>query len=417
VVNVLSLTHLRRLSDCITICANDVRFENARLRRRRRGSDVGAAVTRSAARVRIGAAGRIYLATLSAYLTADFIAPISGSVVGGVDAGALVVPFCAAFAVAFPLWGRAADRHPAGAILAVSLGTLAAAGVLLAFATSEDTIIVARALQGAAAAGVPPTAQALLASRAGNASTGRAVSGMMIMVALATLGGPALASAVNGALGWRGTSLLLGVAPALAAAFLCAPLPAVATTARGRLRATPALVAGWACSTLVLAAYWTLLTRSQSIVEGVGISSDMSLLLPVAGAVGIPLVVVAGRTADRLGPRAPMMRTLGAGAAGLAVAAVTDSKLVFLAGACAALALYWSYLPVVSVQIQRSAPADARASAAGILYSSMWLGAALGGLAAVAAPNWRVIVGAAAGSWALAGAVAWRGFLRAPSSA
>jgi MFS family permease len=359
----------------------------------------------------------VYLATLAAYLTADFIAPISGSVLSGLDAGALVVPFCAAFAVAFPFWGRAADRRPAGAVLAVSLGTLAAAGVLLAVAGSEATVIVARALQGAAAAGVPPTAQALLASRAGNASTGRAVSGMMIMVGLATLGGPALASAVHGPLGWRGTSLLLGVAPALAAAVLCAPLHSVAATARGRLRPTPALVAGWACSALVLAAYWTLLTRWQSIVEGVGISSGVSVLLPVAGAVGIPLVVVAGRTADRLGPRAPMVRTLGAGAGGLAVAAVTGSQLVFLAGACTALALYWSYLPVVSVQIQRSAPADARASAAGVLYSAMWLGAAMGGLAAVAAPNWRFIVGGAAASWALAGAVAWRGFLRVPSSA
>jgi predicted MFS family arabinose efflux permease len=176
-------------------------------------------------------------------------------------------------------------------------------------------------------------------------------------------------------------------------------------------------VAGWACSTLVLAAYWTLLTRWSSIADGVGIGFDTSALLPLAGAVGIPLVVVAGRSADRLGPRAPMLWTMGAGSAALAIAATTDSKLLFLTGACAALALYWSYLPVVSVQIQRSAPADARASAAGVLYSSMWLGAALGGLAAVAAPNWHFIVGGAAVSWALAGVVAWRGFLPVPSAA
>jgi hypothetical protein len=112
-----------------------------------------------------------------------------------------------------------------------------------------------------------------------------------------------------------------------------------------------------------------------------------------------------------------MVRTMAAGAAGLALAAASDSQLLFLVGACAALALYWSYLPVVSVQIQRSAPADARASAAGVLYSSMWLGAALGGLAAVAAPNWRFIVGGAALSWALAGGVAWRVFHPAPSAA
>jgi hypothetical protein len=69
---------------------------------------------------------------------------------------------------------------------------------------------------------------------------------------------------------------------------------------------------------------------------------------------------------------------------------------------------------VVSVQIQRSAHPDARATAAGILYSSMWLGAALGGLAAVAAPNWHFVVGGAALAWAAAGLVAWGWFHRVP---
>src|SRR5436190_23131692 len=370
----------------------------------------------STTRVPVGAAGRVYLPTLAAYLTADFITPISGSVLNGLDAGAHVVAFCAAFAVAVPFWGRAVHRHQAGAVLGVSLAALALGGLLLAAAPSNVFVVAARAVQGGAAAGVPPTAQALLASRAGNRSAGRAVSGMMIMVALATLGGPALASALNGPLGWRGASVLLGVVPAIGAALLCVRLRSTRQRDRGGLRPSAALVAGWACSTLVLAAYWTLLTRWQSIVEGVGIGSDMSALLPVAGAIGIPLVVLAARSADRLGPRAPMVCTMAAGAAGLAFAAASDSKLIFLVGACAALGLYWNYLPVVSVQIQRSAPEDARASAAGVLYSSMWLGAALGGLAAVAAPNWHFIVGGAALSWAIAGLVAWRGFHPLPSS-
>jgi predicted MFS family arabinose efflux permease len=359
---------------------------------------------------------RVYLATIAAYLTADFIAPLSGAVVSGVDPGTLVVPFCAAFAVAFPFWGRVADRRRAGSALAASLVMLAGFGVLLAVAPSVTVVVIARALEGAAAAGVPPTVQALLAARAGDASTGRAVSGMMIAVAVATLGGPALAALIADPLGWRMTTVVLGVLPAIAAAAACASLGAVpAANARPRLRATPALVAGWACSALVLTAYWTLLTRWQSIAEGVGFGSDVSGLLPVAGALGIPLVMLAGRAADRSGPRTPMVCTMVTGALALGVASATASKFVFLTGACAAVALYWSYLPVVSVQIQRSAPPDARASAAGVLYSSMWLGAALGGVAAAAAPSWRVIVGGAALSWALAALVAWRGFLPVPS--
>lgn len=360
---------------------------------------------------------RIYIATLAAYLTADFIAPLSGSMLGGMDPGALVVPFCAAFALAFPIWGRAADQHSAGHVLSLSLGGVALGGVLLAVAPSHAVVIVARALSGAAAAGVPPTAQALLAARAGNAQAGKAVSGMMIMVAVATLGGPAAASALGGLLGWRATSVVLGIAPALGAAGVCLALGSGARAARGKLQVSPHLLAGWACSTLVLAAYWTLVTRWQSIVDGAGIGGDMSIVLPVAGAVGIPLVVVAGRSADRVGPRKPMVLTTWLGAACLAVAAATNSHLLFLLGVFATLALYWSYLPVVSVQIQRSAPHDARATAAGILYSSMWLGAAVGGLAAVAAPDWRYVVGGAALSWALAGFVASRWFHRVPLAA
>src|SRR3954465_8909573 len=99
-----------------------------------------------ATRVPVGAAGRVYLATLAAYLTADFIAPVSGSILGGLDAGALAVPFCAAFALAFPFWGRAAGRFPAGLILAFSLAGLAASGLLLALAPSSVLVVVAPAL-------------------------------------------------------------------------------------------------------------------------------------------------------------------------------------------------------------------------------------------------------------------------------
>src|SRR3954463_4857726 len=107
-------------------------------------------------RVPVGAAGRVYVATLAAYLTADFIAPISGSILGGLDTGALVVPFCAAFALAFPLWGRVGDRQPAGAVLAISLVALALSGLLLAAAPSVAVVVAARALPGGAAGGGPP---------------------------------------------------------------------------------------------------------------------------------------------------------------------------------------------------------------------------------------------------------------------
>jgi MFS transporter, DHA1 family, inner membrane transport protein len=359
---------------------------------------------------------RIQLATLATYLTADFVAPLAprlGRALGrDLDPAVLVVPFCATFALAFPVWGRIADRHRAGAALAASLGGLALFGVVLACAPSYALVLVARAGAGAFAAGVPPTAQALLAARAGDGATGRAVSAMMVAVAVATLGGPLVAAPLADLAGWRAASVLLGVLPALAAAVACAPLASWAPSRRrDRVHATPALAAGWGCAALVLAAYWTLVTRWSSIAGGAGTAAA---LLPLAGLAGIMLVVVAGRAADRRGPRTPMVLTTVAGAAGYALAAATSSRALFLAGLAVAVAAYWSYLPIVAAQVQRAAPEAMRASAAGLLYSSMWLGAALGGLAAAAAGDPRVILAGAAVSWTGAAVVAWRGFLAHP---
>ena len=360
---------------------------------------------------------------MAAYLPADAPAPLAGRIAEATgapgDPAALIVPFCAAFALCFPAWGRLADRRDPRRVLATAFAGLAAAGVLLALADSEAIVLLARVLAGAAAAGLPPTGQAVLTRSGGTSRAGRAVGGMMIGVAIATLAGPPLAHGLAVTAGWRFSIIALCVLPATAVGVLVLrtePLPAagsVDVSVATRLgRPSPGLLAGWAVSALVLSAYWTVLTRADDLLAGAG---SAGALLPLAGASGIPLVVLAARAADQRGTRAPMLVITCAGTLAFALAAAAPGPLLLVPATAAALALYWGYLPVVSAQVQRCAPAASRAQAAAWLYSSMWAGAAVGGALAALAPDPRWVLGGAAVAWAAAAVVAARRFEPAPA--
>ena len=186
------------------------------------------------------------LAALAAYLPASALPELAARTRDW-DPGVLVVPFCALFAVSFPFWGRVADRHDRRLVIAGGLALLGLAGVLVALADSVLVAMIGRGLEGFAAAAIPPAAQAELTRDSGDSRAGRAIGGMMIAVALATLGGPALAGALAGA-GWAAPILLLAVALPAAASLLVALLwerrPDQPREARGH-RASSPRVASW----------------------------------------------------------------------------------------------------------------------------------------------------------------------------
>jgi MFS family permease len=360
---------------------------------------------------------RLLLATLAAYLPAAALPALAerDDLPGApLDPAVLVVPFCLGFALGFPAWGRAADRRGPGPVIRAALLLAAGAGVLVAIAPEAWMLAAARGLQGLAAAGVPPAVQAALAQDAAAHRTGRALSGMMLAVAVATLAGPALAPLLADATGWTASALVLGV-----------PLPLLLTLGRqkhlggafGRPRVAAAyehargVRAGWLVSALVLGGHWTVLTRLTEAV-GPGAASIAAL----TGAAGLPLVVLAARSSDHRGPRQTMTATLAAGAAGFLLAATAQTDLAFIAAAGVGLAVYWAYLPVVAAQVQRSAGTAARGRAAGGLYASMWGAAAGAGLLASLASSWRGVLLGAGLAWTLAGMVAAREFLGAASS-
>ena len=370
----------------------------------------------------------IQLATVAAYLPSAALPVLAGRgdlPGGGIDPSALVVPFCLAFAAMFPLWGRLTDRSAAPRVISIALGLMAIAGVAVAVASNEGLLIAARALQGAAAAGIPPAAQAALAQSSSEHETGCAMSPMMLAVAVAVLGGPMAATVLADLGGW--TPAALGVGCALPVLLLAPSWRSAAVTQAGPVaraaraaRYTDArgVRAGWIVSACVLAGHWTVLTRLSEALgpHGLGAGAGWSGLAPLTGAIGLPLVVLAARAGDRVGPRMPMVGTLLAGALGFMLAASASSAAMFVAAAGVGLAVYWAYLPVVAAQVQRSAGAAARGRAAGGLYASMWCAAAVAGAFASLAPSWRVVLAGAGVSWGAGALVAYRRFIGAPAT-
>ncbi len=368
----------------------------------------------------------ILLAAFAAYLPSAGLPVLAhrSDVPGGpLDPAVLVVPFCVAFAAAFPLWGRVADRLAPVRVIAGALGLTALAGGAVALAPNEATLVLARAVQGAAAAGVPPAAQAAIAGASAEREAGRAMSPMMLAVAFAVLGGPAVASLVADAAGWTVAALAIGSALPLALAVVGARVRAARGAGRrvsvARYTDVRGVRAGWIVSACVLGGHWTVLTRIAEALGpgGLGAGDRWIPAAPLTGALGLPLVVLAARACDRVGPRVPMVATLTVGALGFALAATAASAVVFLAAAGVGLAVYWAYLPVVAAQVQRSAGTGARGRAAGGLYASMWCAAALAGALASLAPSWQVVLAGAALSWAAGAIVAWRRFIGAPAMA
>ncbi|PTL58319.1 MFS transporter [Paraconexibacter algicola] len=372
---------------------------------------------------------RIWTGAAVVYGIAAFAAALDGGRAPD-DPAWSVVPFCAAFALAFLPWGAWADRHGAPAAMRASTLLLLVGGVVLLLPLGDGGWLVGRALEGLAAAGFPPAAQAALARLGGPGRAGRSIGGMSVAVAVGTLLVPLLAGLAEGPLGATAT-LALGaiglplVGLAAVATLTVAPAPAAAPTGRpavpGRapaaaLRPTPGLLSAYACAFLVLIAYWTVVTRAAPLLgpDGAGLSESGARAVPlVGGLLGMVLTGVVAGVADRRGPRGPMVAVLAVGIAGLAVAASTGAPGAAVVGVAAFSLAYWCYLTLVGLQVVRSAPAAVHGRALGGLYTSMWTGAAVGGAVAATGAAWTVVLGLCAGAWTLAALVAARWFLAA----
>ncbi|WP_372790545.1 MFS transporter [Paraconexibacter sp.] len=361
---------------------------------------------------------RVWVAAGATYGVAAF-APALDAGRAPSDPSLSVVPFCVVFALAFVPWGRWTDRHGVAPAMRAASALLLLAGVVLVLPLGDAGWIAGRALEGLAAAGVPPAAQAALAALGGAGRTGRAIGGMSVAVAVGTLLVPLLAGAFEPILGTDAVLALGALGLPVIALVAVTPLlrsrrlPTGGAARARRLPVTSGLWAAWACAFLVLIAYWTIVTRIAPLLgpDGAGLSEDGARAIPLLGGVaGMLLTGVVAGVADRIGPRRPMVAVLATGVTGLLIGALTGTP----GGAALGIGLfalaYWCYLTLVGLQVVLAVPQAVRGHALGGLYAAMWSGAAVGGALAALVDAWTTVLVLSALAWACAAIVAARWF-------
>ena len=369
--------------------------------------------------------------TFAVYAAASFAGPIAPDIAAGIgrpsgDPAFLVVPFAAAFGLCFPAWGRLADRRGARLPIVASLALTAIAGCALVVVESSEAMIALRLLQGAAAAGVPPAAQAYMVRSAPPARSGRAVSAMMVAVLLGTLASQGIAGLLEAVAGWRVAVLVLAGGVAAVAgiwgALVLEPSSAEGAEAQPsplrRLIADRRVSSAYLIAALLFGSYWTLLAGLGETLrfERFGLSASVAGLVPMLGLLGVLTTIATGRAVDRFRQRAPMLALAVTGAVLALVLSGQRSLAGFVVVVGLFLTVYWALLPIASVQVARHAPPESTATALALVFSALWLGAAAWGLgASLLLEGFTEVALATAASWALAGVVALTFEGRAPA--
>lgn len=203
----------------------------------------------------------IVLAMLPAVLDQTILAtalPTIASDLGRLSGVAWVVTaYVVAAAALAPLWGKLGDRHGRKLVLEASLVIFLSASAICGVAQSLWMLVVARALQGAAAGGLMSLAQAAVGDLVSPRERGRYQGYIMAVFAAAASLGPLLGGVLVDQASWRWVFYVNLPIGALALAGLHLRLPAIdAQAPRTRLDLPGAGLLAAGTSALMLACIW-----------------------------------------------------------------------------------------------------------------------------------------------------------------
>ena len=188
------------------------------------------------------------------YASANAVVPVASELraavgLGGSGAAIFLQPFAVGFGLGSVVWLLGARAGAARVVLPLSLVLGAAAGVLLTVAAVPEAAVVARVLAGAAAAGYPAAAQALIADTVAADRRARGLGGFIACVVAGSFAGQAIAGAVADAASARVAIALVCVAAPAACAWpwraRCHPPPLRRARNASRRPGSPA---SWAAS-------------------------------------------------------------------------------------------------------------------------------------------------------------------------
>jgi EmrB/QacA subfamily drug resistance transporter len=262
-------------------------------------SDASVADRGDSKAIRVGFAA-IVLAMLPAVLDQTILAtalPRIATDLGRLaDVSWVVSAYVVSAAVATPLWGKLGDRHGRKRLLEASLAIFLAASALCGIAQSLPTLILSRAVQGAAAGGLMTLAYAAVGDLVSPRERGRYQGYIAATFAATAAVGPLLGGLLVQHASWRWVFYVNLPVGLLALAGLRLRLPAAATQpARTALDVTGAGLLASATAALMLVCIW----GGQRYAWG---SAEIVGLLGVLAISTLALVVRTRRAADPIVP-------------------------------------------------------------------------------------------------------------------
>ncbi len=205
--------------------------------------------------------GAIVLAMLPAVLDQTILATALPTIAADLgrltDLSWVVTAYVVAAAATTPLWGKLGDRHGRKPLLELSLALFLAASAACGLAQDLTMLVLARAVQGAAAGGLMTLAMAAVGDLVSPRERGRYQGYIAAAFAVATVVGPLIGGVLVDNASWRWVfyvNLPLGLV-ALAGLRLRLPAPEVETARRPLDALGAALLAG-ATSALMLVCIW-----------------------------------------------------------------------------------------------------------------------------------------------------------------
>lgn len=368
----------------------------------------------------VGAAGFAVFALLYApqpvlpQLAVHFrLHPGSASLAVSVATGALAIAVVPAAVLSEVL-----GRRP---VMLWSAVTAAVLGLLQPFAPSFMVLIVLRAMQGIAVAGVPAVAMAYLADEVDAGGLGAAMGALIAGNSTGGMLGRLVSGVAAGRFGWRGGFAAVGALGVLCAGVVVFVLPASRLRRDQRARAAalfaglravlaePVLLGAYAVGALAMGTFVAVYNAIGFRVAAppFALSPAVAALLFLAYAAGGVSSTLAGRLADRLGRAHVLLGALVLTAAGIALTLPAALPAV-LVGLVVLTGSFFAAHAVASGWVGARAPSSARGQASGLYLFAYYLGSSVGGTVGTAAYEswgWGGLVGLTCGWLGLAAVV------------
>ncbi|MFB7594139.1 MFS transporter [Streptomyces sp. NPDC056160] len=310
------------------------------------------------------------------------------------------------------------ERFGRRTVMTASLAVAVAVGLLVPFAPSLGALVALRALQGAALAGLPASAQAYLAEEVRPKALVTAIGLFVAGNSVGGMSGRVITGWVAQEWGWRVAVGIVGlIAVACAVAFRVL-LPAPRHFTPGSLR--PRVLAGTVRDHLanpllrrlyaIGALFMTVFGGVYTVIGYRLTEAPFSLPQGIIGSIFLVYLVgtvsasTAGRLVGRVGRRGALYLAGGTTAAGLVVS-LLDSVVLVLLGLVLITAGFFAGHAVASSAVSRTA-AHGRAQASALYQSAYYIGSSVGstvGATAFHAQGWGGTVGV--GLLAVAGVV------------